>query len=100
MMPNMQTQQLQKKKRSHWNDLEQKHWGKHHLPYIPDMRNELTNSEMLAILHSNVEICSRVPQACRKNAVFLINIKSIKDLDDVKSDLNGTFRKLIQVEDG
>ena len=64
------------------------------------MRNELTNSEMLAILHSNVEICSRVPQACRKNPVFLINIKSIKDLDDVKSDLNGTFRKLIQVEDG
>ena len=74
----------EKKKLSHWNDLEQKHWGKHRLPYIPDMRNELANSEMLAIVHSNVEICSWVPQACRKNAVFPINIKSIKDLDDVK----------------
>ena len=49
---------------------------------------------MLAIVHSNVEICSRVPQACRKNAVFLITTKSIKD--DVKSDLNGTFRKSIE----
>ena len=46
----------------HWNDLEQKHWGKHRLPYIPDMRNKLTNSEMLAIVHSNVEICFRVPK--------------------------------------
>ena len=51
---------------------------------------------MLAIVHSNVEICCRVPQACRKNAVFLINMKSIKDLDDVKSDLNDTFRKSIE----
>ena len=52
---------------------------------------------MLAIVHSNVEICSRVPQACRKNAVFLITTKSIKDLDDdIKSDLNGTFRKSIE----
>ena len=28
--------------------------------------------------------------------MFLINTKSIKDLDDVKSDLNGTFRKSIE----
>ena len=48
---------------------------------------------MLAIVHSNVEICPRVPQACSKNTVFLINMKSIKDLDDVKSDLNGTCSK-------
>ena len=51
---------------------------------------------MLAIVHSNVEVCCRVPQAYRKNAVFLINTKSIKDLDDVKSDLNDTFRKSIE----
>ena len=86
----------EKSKLSHWNDFEQKHWGKHRLPYIPDMRNKLANSEMLAIAHSNVEICSRVPQACRKNAVFLINAKNTKDLDDGKSDLNGTFRKSIE----
>ena len=55
------------------------------------MRNKLTDSEMLATAPCNVDICSRVPQACRKNAVFLINIKSAKDLHDVKSDLNGTF---------
>ena len=50
-------------KLSHWNGHEQKHWGKHRLPHICDMRNKLTNSEMLAIVLSNVEICSRVPQA-------------------------------------
>ena len=54
----------EKNKLSHWNDLEQKYWGKHRLPYIPDMRNKLTNSEVLGIVHSNVEICSRVLQAC------------------------------------
>ena len=86
----------EKSKLSHWNDIEQKHWGKCCLPYIPNMRNKLTNSEMLAIAHSNVEICSRVPQGCRKNAVFLINTKNTKDLDDGESDLNGTFRKSIE----
>ena len=60
------------------------------------MRNKLTNSEMLAIVHFNAKICSRVAQACRENAVFLINTKSIKDLYNVKSDLNGTFRKSIE----
>ena len=89
-------------KLSHWNGHEQKHWGKHRLPYICDMRNKLTNSEMLAIVLFNVEICSRVPQACRENALFLINTKSMKDLGDIKKDLNGTFKKVdrIQVEDG
>ena len=89
-------------KLSHWNGHEQKHWGKHRLPYICDMRNKLTNSEMLAIVLSNAEICSRVPQACRENALFLINTKSMKDLGDIKKDLNGTFKKVdrIQVEDG
>ena len=92
----------EKKKLSHWNGLEQKHLGKHRLPYICDMRNKLANSEMLAIVLSDVEICSRVPQACRENAVFLINTKSMKDLGDVKKNLNGTFKKVgrIQVEDG
>ena len=28
--------------------------------------------------------------------MFLINTKSIKELEDVKSDLNGTFKKLIE----
>ena len=28
------------------------HWGKHCLPYIPDMKNKLVNSQMLAIVHS------------------------------------------------
>lgn len=84
---------------SHWNDLEWKHWGKHRLLYIPNMRCKLINSKMLGIVHSHVEICSRVPQACRKNAVFLINTISIKDLDHLKSDLNGEVDR-IQVEDG
>ena len=39
--------------------------------------------------------CSRAPQAYVKNTVFLINAKSIKDLDDVNSDLNDTLRKSI-----
>ena len=67
-----------KKKLSHWNDLEQKHWRKHRLPYIPDMRNKLTNSEMLANVHSIVEICTRLPQASRKNE--FINSKTQNSL--------------------
>ena len=86
----------EKNKLSHWNDLEQKYWGKHRLPYIPDMRNKLTNSKVLAIVHYNVVICFRVPQACMIDALFFTNTKSIKDLDDVKSDLNSTFRKPIE----
>ena len=86
----------EKNKLSYWNDLEQKYWGKHRLRYIPDMRNKVKNSEMLAIVHFNVIICSQFSQACRKNAVFLINTKSIKDLDDVKSNLNRTFRMSIE----
>ena len=74
----------EKNKLSYWNDLQQKYRGKHRLLYIPDMRNKVKNSEMLAIVHFNVIICSRFSQACRKNAVFLINTKSIKDLHDVK----------------
>ena len=61
---------------SHWNDLEQKHWGKHRLPYIPDMRNKLTNSEMLANVHSIVEICTRLPQASRKNEFINSKIRN------------------------
>ena len=55
---------------------------------------------MLAIVHSSVEIWSWVPQAWRKNAVFLINTKSIKNLDGIKSDSKQHKVNRIKLEDG
>ena len=100
MMPICKLNSCRKKKLSQRNDLEQKRWGKHRLPYIPDKRNKLRNSEMLAIVDSSVKIWSWVPQAWRKNAVFLINTKSIKNLDGIKSDSKRHKVNRIKLEDG
>ena len=52
---------------------------------------------MFAIVKSSIKTGSRVPQACRRNAIFVIDTQHLKDLNDVKSDLNGVFRS--QMED-
>ena len=49
---------------------------------------------MFAIVKSNIKIGSCVPQACRRNTIFVIDAQRVKDLDDLKSDLNGTFQSL------
>ena len=58
------------KKLSHWNGLQQNHWGKHCLPYIPDMKNKLANSQMLAIVHSMSKYASEFLKHVRKTLCF------------------------------
>ena len=47
------------------------------------------------------QICntsSKILQACRQNAIFLINTSKLKDVNCIKSDLNGTLRKCYEVK--
>ena len=56
----------------------------------------MTNTEMLALIKSNVSTCSTVPQVRRRNAVFVVSTEYVKDLNDFKSDLNGSFQKSLE----
>ena len=58
----------------------------------------MTNIEILALIKSNVSTCSGVPQACRGNVVFVVSVEYVKDLNDVKCDLNGSFQKLLELK--
>ena len=53
---------------------------------------------MFAIVKSSIKTSSRVPQACRRNAIFVIDTQCLKDLGDAKSDLNGTFQKSLEAK--
>ena len=47
------------------------------------------------------QICnttSKILQACRQNAIFLINTSKLIDVNGVNSDLNGTLRKCHEVK--
>ena len=72
--------------------------GKHNLPYVDSLQKKLTNTEMFAIVKSSIKTGSRVPQACRRNAIFVIDKQRLKDLDDVESDLNETFQKSLETK--
>ena len=39
-----------------------------------------------------------MPHACRRNAIFVIDTQRLKDLDDVKSELNGNFQKSLEAK--
>ena len=43
-------------------------------------------------------MATKIPQACRQNAVFVIDTTKLKEIDDVKSDLNGVFGKCHEVK--
>ena len=53
----------------------------------------MSNTETLAF-----ETCSRVPQACPRNSVFVINSNNLEDLDDIKSDLNDIFKRCLEAK--
>ena len=38
-------------------------------------------------------MATKIPQACGQNAVFVIDTTKLKEIDDLKSDLNGVFGK-------
>ena len=75
-----------------WERVELRYWGKHRLPYISDVNRKLSNTETLSLIRANVETCSRMPQACQRSSVFVINSNDLKHLDDIKSDLTGIFK--------
>ena len=52
----------------------------------------------MAILASSIPHCERVPQACRRKSIFLIESKCPKDIEDVKSDLNCVFQECFEVK--
>ena len=77
---------------SEWLKLENKYWGQYRLPYLSEIKRKLTNSETYAIIKSEVKVCERVPQACRENSIFVISSNCLKNVEDIKSDLNGVSR--------
>ena len=50
------------------------------------------------MVSSNVTTATKIPQACRQNAIFLVDTSKLTDVNDVKSDLNGAFRKCDEVK--
>ena len=56
-----------------WESLGLKYWGQHNLPYLDDIKRKLSNSESLALIKSSIDTCLRIPQACRRNAIFVTN---------------------------
>ena len=76
-----------------WESLGLKYWGQHNLPYLDDIKRKLSNSESLALIKSSIDTCLRIPQACRRNAIFVTNSDHNKNRNDIKSDLNGIFNK-------
>ena len=83
---------------SEWLKLENKYWGQYRLPYLSDIKRKLINFETYAVMKSEVKICERVPQICRENSIFVISSNCLKNAEDIKSDLNGVFRKCHKVK--
>eukprot|EP00795_Rhopilema_esculentum_P015816 gene15815-7125_t len=80
-----------------WEKMCQDQWGPCRIPYFQVSR-KLKNEEALALVMSNCSRARKIPQACRKSAVFLLDTSSVKDPNDVKSDLNGVFRIFHEVK--
>ena len=47
---------------------------------------------------SSCERSLRIPQACRKNAIFIIDAKTVASPEDVRSDINGVFRLCLEIK--
>ena len=62
------------------------------LRFIPHLTEKLSNLAAYNLVHSSVARCPRVPQRFRRNGIFLINASNVKNLKDIKSDLNGTYQ--------
>ena len=42
------------------------------------------------------KICRERPLRVRKNAAFLVDVKSLKHWEDIKDDMNGTYNKVLR----
>ena len=68
------------------------------IPYIIGISRKLFNNEYFSLVFSKVPTATNIPQACRQNAIFLVDTSKLEDVNDVKSDLNGAFRKYREVK--
>ena len=70
-------------------------WGPYKTPSLSGIRKRLSVEQILnlAALTPSKEKAMRTPQACRENAVFIIDSNKINHPDDVASDGNGKFTK-------
>ena len=96
----------EKRDPSEWLKFENKYWGLYQFPYLSDIKSKLTNCEIYAIIKSEVKVCDRVLQACRENSIIVISSNCLKNVEDIKSDLNAVFgichkakSKKVQVND-
>ena len=53
---------------------------------------------MFFIDKTNTAVATGIPEGCREYAVFVIDTKKLKEIDDMKSDLNGVFGKSHEVK--
>ena len=68
------------------------------IPFIRGISCKLFSNEHFSLVSSKVATPTKNSQACRQNVIFLADTRKLKDVNDVKSDLNGTFRKCYEVK--
>ena len=81
-----------------WESLGLKYCGQYNLPYLDDVKRKLSNSLSSVLIKSTIDTCLRIPQTCRRNAIFVINSEHIKNRNYIKSDLNGIFKKRLELK--
>ena len=54
-----------------WDSERTETFGPYNIPYIPSVSRNLTKVEQFALVKSKITRAERIPQACRKQAVFL-----------------------------
>ena len=81
-----------------WKKSEQSKWGPYGLPYISTQGSKLKFSEQLAVIKAHLPKATRIPQGCRRNAIFIIDSQHVKHLNDIQSDLNGVFKKCLEIK--
>lgn len=81
-----------------WEDVQQHEWGPYQLPYISVVKRKLKFAEQLALIKACKSKAVRIPQGCRETAIFIIDSTKISDPCDLQSDLNGVFRKCLEIK--
>lgn len=81
-----------------WYQEEQSKFGPHNLPYFANRDSKLSFAEQLALVKVNLPKATRTPQGCKRNAIFVVDSSRLGHPDDVQSDLNGVYKKCLEVK--
>ena len=73
-------------------------WGPYKIPFIPGAHEKITNTAAYNLVHSSHKRAMRIPQACRKKALFLLDKTAFGTPKDVQSDLNGVFSSCAEIK--